>query len=78
MFPIIFPFLVQMLVSVALQAVAYLIMPRPKQSTPNTVKDFDKPTVEMREIPVVFGEVWVTPQLLMFTKKATNTYKAAS
>lgn len=51
---------VQLLIGLALNIVAYLIMPKPKQEQPAEVKDLEDPTAEAgRPLPVVFGSVLV-------------------
>lgn len=51
---------VQLLIGLALNIVAYLIMPKPKQDQPAEVKDLEDPTAEAgRPLPVVFGSVLV-------------------
>lgn len=52
-------FFLNILLSLALMVVAYLIMPKIKQETPET-KDLEDPTAEAgRPIPVLFGTVTV-------------------
>lgn len=51
---------VQLLIGIALNIVAYLIMPKPKQEQPNEIKDLEDPTAEAgRPLPVVFGSLMV-------------------
>lgn len=51
---------VQLLIGIALNIVAYLIMPKPKQDQPNEIKDLEDPTAEAgRPLPVVFGSLMV-------------------
>lgn len=51
---------VQLLIGIALNIVAYLIMPKPKQDQPNEIKDLEDPTAEAgRPLPVVFGSIMV-------------------
>lgn len=51
---------VQLLIGIALNIVAYLIMPKPKQDQPNEIKDLEDPTAEAgRPVPVVFGSLMV-------------------
>ena len=69
------PFLMQMLVSLVISAVAYIIMPKPKGPMPDEVKDLENPTAEAgRPIPVVFGDITVkSPNILWFGEKRTET-----
>jgi hypothetical protein len=47
---------VSLLVGLAINIIAYLIMPKPKQPKPPAAKDMDNPTAEAgRPIPNVFG-----------------------
>lgn len=49
-------FWVQLLIGIALNIVAYLIMPKPKAPKPPAVDDLENPTADAgRPIPVVFG-----------------------
>jgi hypothetical protein len=68
------PFLLQILVSVAISFVAAIIMPRPKTEKPDEVKDLELPTAEAgRPIPVVFGEITVkSPNVLWYGEKRTE------
>lgn len=51
---------IALLVGLALNVVAYLLLPRPKQDKPEAAKDMDNPTADAgRPIPVVFGTVMV-------------------
>lgn len=51
---------VPLLVAVALQVVAYLILPKPKQPKPPAAKDMENPTAEAgRPLPVVFGTITI-------------------
>lgn len=54
------PWFVALLIGVALNVIAYLLMPKPKKARPEAAKDMDSPTAEAgRPIPVVFGELTV-------------------
>lgn len=68
---------IPLLVGIALNIVAYLLMPKPKTPKPAAAKDFDSPTAEAgRPIPVVFGEVTVKGlNVLWFGEKATRQYQ---
>lgn len=48
-----------LIIALALMVVAYLIMPKPKQASPE-VQDMDDPTAEAgRPIPVPFGTITI-------------------
>ena len=52
--------IIQILVGLALQVIAYAIMPKTKKQKPQAAADFDLPTVDAgRPIPVVFGKITV-------------------
>jgi len=65
------------LVGLALNVVAYLLMPKPKQARPEAAKDMDDPTAEAgREIPVPFGELTIrSPNCLWSGEKSQNQYQ---
>lgn len=51
---------VTLLLAIALQVVAYLLMPKPKKEQPEEVKDLENPTADAgMPIPVVFGTLTV-------------------
>lgn len=51
--------LVAVLISIAINAVAYLLTPKPKSESP-TAGSLDIPvTKDGTPIPVIFGEVWI-------------------
>lgn len=66
-----------LLVGLALNIIAYLIMPKPKTPKPEAAKDMDNPTAEAgRPLPVVFGTITVQGgNLLWFGEKYKDTYK---
>lgn len=66
-----------LLVGLALNIVAYLLMPKPKTAKPEAAKDMDNPTAEAgRPIPVVMGTITVKGlNVLDFRDKNKNTYK---
>ena len=68
---------IPLLIGLALNVVAYLLMPKPKQAKPEAAKDMESPTAEAgREIPVVFGEMTIkSPNCLWFGDKAMHTYQ---
>lgn len=52
-------FFLGLIIALALMVVAYLIMPKPKQASPE-VQDMDDPTAEAgRPIPVPFGTITI-------------------
>lgn len=70
--------LVAILVSLALNAIAYLLTPRPE--TPNQKPgSVDIPeTKEGQPIPVVFGEVWVkSPGIVYFGNESTYPIRSS-
>lgn len=69
-------FWVALIVSLVLNVVSYLIMPKPKQSKPDAAKDMDDPTAEAgRPMPVVFGTMTVSGlNVLWFGQKSTRSY----
>lgn len=70
-------FLIPLLVGIALNIIAYLIMPKPKQAKPEAAKEMDSPTAEAgREIPVVFGTMLIKdPNCLDFCDKYVREYE---
>jgi hypothetical protein len=71
------PFLVSLLIGIALQVVAYLLMPQPKQPKPPEAQDAEDPVAEAgKPIPVVFGTLTVKGlNVLWFGDKAKKKYK---
>lgn len=69
-------FFLNILLSLVLMVVSYLLMPKVKQETPET-KDLDDPTAEAgRPIPVLFGTVTVKGlNVLWFGEKGRETSK---
>lgn len=67
------PFLMQLVIGVAVQVIGYLLMPKPKSSRSEEVTDMENPTAEGgRPIPVVFGEIEVTGvNIIFFGEKRT-------
>lgn len=52
-------FFLGLIIALALMVVAYLIMPKPKQASPE-VQDMEDPTAEAgRPIPVLFGTMTI-------------------
>jgi hypothetical protein len=55
------PFLVQLAIGVALNILAYMLAPKPKEPKPPALQDFDAPTAEAgRPIPVIWGNLTIT------------------
>ena len=65
------------LISLAIQIVAYIIMPKPKAPKPEAAQDLQNPTAEAgRPIPVPFGTITVKGvNILWFGDKSIRTYK---
>jgi hypothetical protein len=68
--------LVPLLIGIALNVIAYLIMPKPKTPKPPAAKDMEDPTAEAgRPIPVVFGSVTIKGiNLLWYGQKTIHEY----
>lgn len=64
--------IISLLIAVAVNIVAYLIMPKPKTTKPEAAADLDSPTAEEGQpIPKVFGTVIVKGvQVLDFFDKS--------
>lgn len=57
---------VAILVSIAINAIAYILTPRPKPSTP-TAGNLDIPDAKVGSpVPVIFGEVWIKDPLISY------------
>jgi hypothetical protein len=71
------PWIVQILVAVALLVVSYLLMPKPKVAKPEAAKDLEGPTAEAgKPVPVVFGTVTVKGiNCLWYGDKKTHEYQ---
>lgn len=55
------PFLVQLAIGVALNILAYMLAPKPKEPKPPALQDFEGPTAEAgRPIPVFWGNLTIT------------------
>lgn len=59
---------VQIGIMIVSALLSYALAPKPKPPKPASITDFDVPTAqEGREIPVIFGTVWVTgPNVLWY------------
>lgn len=56
----VFNVFVQIGIMIVSALISYALTPKPKPPKPASITDFDVPTAEEgREIPVVFGEVWI-------------------
>lgn len=66
-----------MLIAVAVQVVAYLLAPKPKQPKPDAARDLEAPTAEAgRPVPVVFGTLRVKGLNVLHTSdKAVIEYE---
>lgn len=54
------PFVVQLLIGLALAYISYLLVPKPKVSQPEATKELENPTAEAgKPIPVVFGSITI-------------------
>lgn len=71
-----FTFIVQILVSIALSFLAYLLAPKPKQAKPEAAAEMENPTADAgRPIPVVFGTVTIKgPNFLWYGEKTVKEY----
>lgn len=71
------PFLINLLIGIALQVVAYLLMPQPKQPKPPAAQDADDPVAEAgKPLPVVFGSLTVKGlNCLWFSDKVKQIIK---
>lgn len=64
---------VSLLIGLAINVIAYLIMPKPKPPKPPAAKDLEDPTAEAgRPMPVVFGTLTVkSPNIIWYGEKKT-------
>lgn len=72
-----FTFIVQILVSIALSYLAYLLAPKPKQAKPAAATEMENPTADAgRPIPVVFGTITIkAPNFLWYGEKTVKEYR---
>lgn len=70
-------FLLSIVVSIAISAIAYALAPKPKVPKPGAAQDMEVPTAEAgRPIPVIFGEGTIkSPNVLYYTEVNTQEYK---
>lgn len=68
---------VLILIAIALEAISYIMRPKPKQSKPEAAKDLEEPVAEAgMPIPIVFGTITVKGvNVLGYMDKAMKTYK---
>lgn len=69
--------LIPLLISIAINVIAYLIMPKPKTPKPEAARDIEAPTAEAgRPIPVVFGTIKVKGvNVLWYGEKQSYQYQ---
>jgi len=65
---------------IAINIIAYVIMPKPKLPKPPAAKDWDLPTAEAgRPIPVIFGTLTVkSPNVLWYGDNGTKRFEIKS
>lgn len=70
-------FFVSLLVALAINIIAYALMPKPKTPKPEAAKALDDPTAEAgKPISWVFGSMTIKdPNVLWFGDKSIKTYK---
>lgn len=75
-----FNFLVSLLISLAINIVAYLIMPKAKVAKPEAVEDMEGPTAEAgRPIPVPFGDITIKGlNCIWYGEIKTNTFEISA
>lgn len=73
----IFPWLVALIVSAALQVAVYIITPKPKGPKPAAAQQAENPTAEAgRPIPVLFGtDRMQEVNVIGFWDKSSNQYQ---
>lgn len=61
------PFLIQLVIAIAVAVIAYALMPKPKAAKPPAAQDFESPTADAgRPVPVVFGTVTVKGMNILY------------
>lgn len=70
-------FLAAFLIALAINIIAYAIMPKPKTPKPEAAKALEEPTAEAgKPISWVFGSLTIKdPNVLWFGDKSIKTYK---
>lgn len=68
--------LIPLLISLAVSAASYLIMPKPKAPKPPSVQQADAPTAEAgKPMPVIFGTITVQePNVLWYGESTYRQY----
>lgn len=68
---------VQVAIGLAIAAVGYILMPKPKRNKPPEAQDLENPTADAgRPIPVVFGTMTITGlNILWFGDKDVYQYE---
>jgi hypothetical protein len=71
------PWVIQLLIGIALAIISFLLMPKPKTPKPDAAKDMEGPTSEAgRPLPVIFGTITVKGlNCLWFGDKKVNEYQ---
>ena len=71
-----FMFIVQILVSIAMSLLAYMLAPKAKTAKPEAAAEMENPTADAgRPIPVVFGTITVKgPNFLWYGDKKVIEY----
>lgn len=71
------PWLIALLVSVALNVVAYVIAPKPKSAKPDAAQQAESPTAEAgKPIPVLFGTARMSEtNIIGWWDKGTRQYQ---
>jgi hypothetical protein len=64
--------LIPLLISIAVSAVSYLIMPKPKAPKPPAVQQAENPTAEAgKPIPVAFGTITIQETNVLWSGEST-------
>lgn len=73
-------FLIPLLISLAVNVAAYLILPKPKQGKPAAAAQLEAPTADAgKPVMVVFGTVTVSElNVLFYTDKSQRDFKVAA
>lgn len=73
-------FVIQIAIMIVSAIISAALAPKPKPPKPASITDFDLPTAEEgREIPVVFGTVWITgPNVLWYGDLRSSAIKTKS
>ncbi len=70
-------FVIQLIIAIALSVISYLLTPKPKTPKPDHNRDFDSPTASSgRPVPVVWGTMTVKGgNILWYGDKGRRDYK---